>query len=238
MIPVREAALRLDKIAEYWARELKQVRTKSEIHAELVAAVWRGELRALFGPEEVDCAHWLKLINRCREHPGFVLVEAGELIPPSMEEREGTTTIYLTRYVMLPSDPATWTENVITSACRQLAQLPLNVFHSLVRPALRTLGVNKAALADYCDRHGWGRPVFWFGHKPERRRGTPGRPSLMPAVEQLMRGRAQAGQLERTLTAEAKVLSELVKARHPGEQTPGFRAIINSLAGVYRSLCR
>jgi len=63
-----------------------------------------------------------------------------------------------------------------------------------------------------------------------------GRPSLMRAVEQEMRGRAERGELCAKLAEECRVLAAWVREAFPNHQTPGAKAIENGLRSVYWQL--
>lgn len=240
MIPLRESVLRLSQIAKYWARELGGIRTDSEIHAELLGVFWRGILPAVTseGGGRIDPKRMLRAVNLDREHPGFTLVEGADWIPPSKEELpDGGVIIHLQRYIVLPADPALWSDPIIGAACEQLAEVPFEGFNPLVLPGLNALGATKEAIGDFCDQRGYPRPRFWFGTTPERPKSFGGRTSVMREIKAELRRRAEAGQLAPTLREEARALRDWAETNiSAGLQIPQVRAIENALRSEYRRL--
>ena len=240
MIPLADNVLRLSEIAKYWARELGGIRTDSEIHAELLGAFWRGILPAITsaGGGRMDPKRMLHAINLSREHPGFVLVERAGSIPPSKEEQpDGGVVIDLTRYIVLPADPTMWSDEIITAACEQLAEVPFEGFNPLVLPGLYALSATKEATGDFCDQRGYARPRFWFGTTPARPKSFGGRPSVMRQLEAEMRRRQEAGKLALTLHEEATALRKWAETNISGDvQIPQVRSIENALRSEYRRL--
>jgi len=172
MLPIRASVLRLDRTAEYWSRELIRVRTTAEIEGELRSAFWRDELELVYeiSAKAIDREAVLRGINMRRDHPGFTLVDGGEMIPaPAVEDASGGVTIDLRRYIVLPSDPAQWTDEILCSAYDAMAEVELADFDELIKPAIRMFSVTRDALAGYCDRIGCDRPRFWFGAERGRK---------------------------------------------------------------------
>jgi hypothetical protein len=44
MLPLVEAVLTLQEIAEYWSREIDGIRTIDQVYSELLSKFWQGEL--------------------------------------------------------------------------------------------------------------------------------------------------------------------------------------------------
>lgn len=84
--------------------------------------------------------------------------------------------------------------------------------------------VDRAWLVEFCSKQEWNTPEFWFGEKRHKGPSFPGRPSKMAAIVQELRRRADAGELEATLAAEARHLSKWAAERFPEEQTPKPRS--------------
>jgi len=63
-----------------------------------------------------------------------------------------------------------------------------------------------------------------------------GRRSLMRAIAQEMRRRAERGELCAKLAEECRMLAAWAREKFPGHQTPGAKAIENALRSLYRQL--
>src|SRR6266496_3711370 len=112
MLPMRNKVLQLGIIAEYWTREIMGIRTAAEIEAELLAAYWRGDLPVLYegATRSIDRAGMLRAVNLKREHPAFSFIDIAQTIPPrSVKHSDGSVSIDVRRYIVLPSDQAQWT---------------------------------------------------------------------------------------------------------------------------------
>ena len=146
MLPVRKNALRLDAIAEFWSREVSGIRTANEIEVELFGAFWRDELAVVFegAVKPVHRAVVLRLVNSKREHPGFSLVDSANLIPPKVTKHDdGSVTVDARRYIILPSDPAQWLEDVLRSAYEVLADVKLSEFDPIFFPVFEGFAATK-----------------------------------------------------------------------------------------------
>jgi hypothetical protein len=241
MLPLRDRVLRLTQIADHWARELTQIRSQADIHAELLGAFWLGSLPAVVteGGKPYDRANLLRVINLGRgEHPGFVLVENATSVPPAVQDQPGGGALVdLTTYIVLPSDEASWTKAIIAAACQQFARVPFEEFSPLVRPALYALSATKDTLGDFCDQRGYDRPRFWFSAGDKRPRSFAGRPSVMRQIKAEMQRRAKAGQLAPKLREEATALHCWAEENiSDGMQIPQVRAIENALRVEYGAL--
>jgi hypothetical protein len=168
MLPIRDDVLQLEMIAEYWSREIAGARTRAEIHEELLCALWQNELRVFGsrGETPVDRRRLLESVRLKSEHPGFTVVDCIEMIPPGSEEHsDGSITVDVTTYVVLPSDETHWTDDIVESAYRTLAAMSFEDFHDLLKPGLRALSTTREVIAAYCESMGYGLPRFWFGTK-------------------------------------------------------------------------
>ncbi len=241
MLPLRDRVLRLTQIADHWARELSQIRSQADIHAELLGAFWLGSLPAVVreGGEPYDRANLLRAINFAREkHLGFVLVENAASIPPAvLDTPDGGALVDLTTYVVLPADEASWTESIVAAAYQQFAKVPFDEFSPLVLPALYALSATKDALGDFCDQCGYDRPHFWFAAHKKRAKSFGGRPSVMRQIKAEMHKRAEAGQMAPKLREEATALHSWAEKNISDDvQIPQVRAIENALRDEYRAL--
>jgi hypothetical protein len=148
-------------------REL-QVRREYAWHSELISAFWLNELM-VFGPRgepRVDRRRVLESVRLKSEHPGFTVVDSVEIIPPREEEHpDGSLTINLRGYIVLPADEARWTDDMVEAAYRILATMSFEDFHDLLKHGLRAFSTTREALAAYCESMGYDLPRFWFATK-------------------------------------------------------------------------
>jgi hypothetical protein len=243
MLPIHENTLSLRWIAEYWSREIGGLRTTAEVHHELLAAFWRGELGVVGGDDRkiVDRATFLRWVALERDHPGFVLVDSPEEIPPKATMHpDGAVTVDLQTYIALPSDQSLWTDDIVGTACDELAKLSLEDYHDLLKPGVNALRSTRQNLASYCETSAFALPRFWFGSPTGGRhefRSFGGRPSVMRQVEGEMRRRASRRILAPTLREEAKELRLWAEANIDAEkQIPQVGAIENALRRLYKKL--
>src|SRR6266851_4922961 len=105
MLPIRDYALQLEMVAEYWSREIAGVRTMPEIHDELLAAFWHNKLTVFDsgGEARVDRRRLLVSIRLKSKHPGFTLVDRVKMIPPGIEKHpDGSVTVCRMKFIVLP----------------------------------------------------------------------------------------------------------------------------------------
>jgi hypothetical protein len=166
MLPIRDEVLPLHVLAEYWSRELAGIRTAAEIHDELLSAFWQDELM-VFGPSgenRLDRKQILGWLTFQREHPGFIVVDNAESIPPrSQELSNGGLRIDLREYLVIPQDQSHWTEDILSKAYRVLTVMSFEDFHDLLKPGFRAYHTTQLALTEYCHSMGYELPRFWFG---------------------------------------------------------------------------
>jgi hypothetical protein len=240
MLPLRATSLPFDRIAEYWSKQLGQIRSAREIHQELLAAFWHGVLPAHLEGRPRDRRRYLKAVRKCGSHPDFELVESADAIPPGEQELpDGGAVVDLTCYVVLPSDEASWSEAIVEAACEQLAEIPPEGFNELILPGILALHATKENIGRFCDEHGYARPTFWFGQETQsdRPRSFVGRPSVMRQIQDELRRRATAQALAPRLRDEAKLLRTWAETHIPsGQQLPGWQAIENAIRAEYKRL--
>jgi hypothetical protein len=243
MLPIQENVLQLSWIAEYWSREIGGLRTSAEIHHELLAGFWRGKLGLVAGDERktLDRVTFLKCVAPKRDHSGFVLIDSREEIPPKVTTHaDGSVTVDIQTYITLPSDQSRWTDDIVATACDELAKLSWEDYHDLVKPGLNALRSTRQYLASYCESAGYSSPRFWFGSSTGKRnesRSFGGRPSVMRQIEEEMRRRAATRILASTLRKEAKELRIWAEVNIDAEnQLPQFRSIENTLRELYKEL--
>jgi hypothetical protein len=239
MLPIRDYALQLEMIAEYWSREIAGIRTMPEIHDELLAAFWHNKLTVFDsrGEARADRRRLLGSIRLKSEHTGFTVVDSVQMIPPTMEKHpDGGVTVYLMKYVVLPADESGWTDDIVEAAYRTLATISFEDFHDLFKPGLRLLSTTQETLAAYCDSMGYNLPRFWF-----RATKDPvsfgGRPSAMRQIRAEMTRRADRHVLAPTLREEANALLIWAKTNIDEKiQLPQLRSAENALRGSYNKL--
>ena len=243
MLPIQENVLQLSWIAEYWSREIGGLRTSAEIHHELLAGFWRGKLGLVAGDERktLDRVTFLKCVALKRDHPGFVLIDSPEEIPPKVTTHaDGSVTVDIQTYITLPSDQSRWTDDIVATACDELAKLSWEDYHDLVKPGVNALRSTRQNLASYCKTAGYSSPRFWFGSSTGKRnefRSFGGRPSVMRELKAEMGRRANTRILAPTLREEAKELRLWADANIDAEkQIPQVGAIENALRQCYKPL--
>jgi len=132
--------------------------------SDLLRAFWLRELTGVtFSGLLRDPAAILRGIAVQREHPGFALVEREEETSPAVERRPDGGRINLKVRILLPADPAHWTEEIRNRAYADLAQRSISDFADVVKLFLYSLVVQKEDYGAYCDRVDISRPHFWFG---------------------------------------------------------------------------
>jgi hypothetical protein len=164
MLPLRNTVLPLYEIAEYWSRELNDVRHSDDIFDELLAGFWLDKLRVTGsgGNNKVDRLAILREVNRRRVHCGFSLTENWADRPYSEPLPSGGIRIDITHYVILPTDDSAWTDGLVAAAYEQMAMLSFDDFDNLIRPGLLALHTTHDAVREFCDMMGYRLPRFWF----------------------------------------------------------------------------
>jgi hypothetical protein len=99
-------------------------------------------------------------------------------------------------------------------------------------PGAATL-VDREWLAMFCAKKGWPLPSFWFPPDPADARPR-GRPSHMDAILQELERRGEVGELEATVTDQARALNDwAVRQGKPPLRVPSIR---NQISKIYRRL--
>lgn len=150
MIPLPASVLTLCDIAEHWSREIRNIRTADEIFNELLSSFWSGtlEVTGATGKHNVDRHAILKIVNRCREHPGFTLIDNAENVLV-IERAPLGILVDTTNYIILPANESTWTHEVVEAAYARLAKMSFADFDDLIRVTLcRASGSRPATSED------------------------------------------------------------------------------------------
>ena len=174
MLPLVAPVLPLWRIAEYWSREIDDVRPSSEIFHELLSSFWRDTLHVTgaSGTNKVDRRAILRVINRNRLHPRFTLVEETPDHPRLEKSPEGTIIVDVTKYVVLPADDTAWTDTHTKVVYQQMAEMSVDDFDALVKPGFWGFCTTREALKDYCRAMGYRLPRFWFEGEDQSERWT------------------------------------------------------------------
>lgn len=94
--------------------------------------------------------------------------------------------------------------------------------------------LSRDEIRDFCVKQGgWPLPTFWFPPDPEEVKPV-GRPSHMSAILKELERRAEAGELENTVSNEARVLKEWAVAQGYGDLQ--MKSIRNKIGERYREL--
>ncbi|MBF0294531.1 MAG: hypothetical protein HQL96_05020 [Magnetococcales bacterium] len=90
----------------------------------------------------------------------------------------------------------------------------------------------------YFGQMGWAvsSPPKAAAPSPPEAASFSGRPSVMPAVIQEMKRRAEAREMLPVLSREAKHLADWIKQEMPGQQTPTPKTIENALRALFKEL--
>jgi hypothetical protein len=171
MLPLSNSSLPLTEMAAYWSREIGCVRPSAEIFDQLLSDFWLDELQATGadGKKEIDRCHILSLVNRCRAHPGFSLIESSEEGRRLFEHLpSGSVLVDVNDYIVLPADHTTWSEAILGSAYEQMSRVLFDDFADVIRPAFLCFHLSRAALRRYCGEKGYQLPRFWFSGGRDR----------------------------------------------------------------------
>jgi hypothetical protein len=166
MLPLNDPVLSLEEIAEYWSREIGGILTREQVYENLLSNFWRGILfiTDLSGANKIDRVAMLEIVSRSRHQPGVSLLETDDDRPPAVEQMlDGGFRIDPIRYIALPSDVPSWTNDLVEAACTQLATVSFDDFDDQIKTGLKTFCTNKDSLRGFCEAMGWPVPFFWFG---------------------------------------------------------------------------
>lgn len=101
-------------------------------------------------------------------------------------------------------------------------------------PSAETL-IDREFIERFHDKELWKLPDFWFKDLPTGP-SFPGRPSVMSAIVQELEARASRGELEVTLAAQGRALSEWADREFPRHQTPAPGAVENGIRTLFWTL--
>jgi hypothetical protein len=127
MFPIREPALSIVDIADYWSRDIRPSASSNELLSILVSAWWLGEFR---GDSIHSRLQLLKIMfsSKYRDDLGIVFIVGDDPGPPGVELPDKSLEIDLRPQIRVPSsDIDTWDE----AACR-------DAFHALAGATKRS----------------------------------------------------------------------------------------------------
>ena len=165
MFPLRDAALSVSQIAEYWSRELPGSPPARETLDRLLSAFWAGDVGAtLPGRSDDESRHkLLHMIRRAAPLPGILVAPSLSDFPPAVvEEPDGGATVDFLSRVVLPAGDGAIDEATATAAFDVLAETEIEDYGETIAPVLYALEVERDELARYCEEHGFPLPKFWF----------------------------------------------------------------------------
>lgn len=171
MYPLRYPQLPLPSVAHEWARELPQKPSEETVMSHLMNAIWRSELilRRPTTGEPITPEDLLKWVLLAQDHPGFTICERGETRSSSFTELpDGSAKIDFHPVILLPSDPARWTEEQQRAAIDVLSHCALSDFAEPFQIGVWSLDVTRDDFASYCRSAGFPLPPFWFGKQTVR----------------------------------------------------------------------
>jgi hypothetical protein len=172
MLPLIAPVLPLCDIAAYWGREIGNVRSAGQNFDELLSSFWTDSLHVtgFSGKNKINRVAILKLVNRRRIHRGFLLIDTADERPRLERLPSGGIVVDLMRYVMLPADDATWTDDLVDAAYQHMARTSFGDFDDLIAPGFLLLCTTREGLSSYCRTMGYSPPRFWFGPESARQR--------------------------------------------------------------------
>jgi hypothetical protein len=160
MLPVSSAALlTMDRIADYWSREIKPQMSKGEVYDALVKAWWRGEFAEAFGPRRCDLVRALYATRGS----GPIFVVHGRETQPSITMLEGGgAQVDLSPHIPLPNSlPDSWTDDLCTDAFNAIAASWNERAFAVIAPSVLSVGLDSRSFFQWTALQGYPRPTFW-----------------------------------------------------------------------------
>lgn len=199
---VRADRLDLTAIADRWSREITPPATFAEVFAALLGAYWRGELENGPAPEYPARPERLTLLQSMssrRQLDGRPLFLApGEAAPPQITDYpDGGCFVDNRLRIVLPTDPASWTDETADAAMRALAEnaeavvndglgSALDAYDDLFKPILAGIEVSREAFHRWASDRGVAIPAFW-GKPPASTRADVAVPEIEIGLSELTR---------------------------------------------------
>jgi len=164
MFPIAEATLSLDKIAEYWSREIHPRASSNELLGILVSAWWLGELR---GDSVHSRLQLLKMMltSKYRDDLGIIFIVGNDAGPPPVDLPDESLEIDLRPQIRVPSSNV---ESLDEAACR-------DAFHALAEitktssiksywefgVSLPSIKLTYEEFSTWCAKRSYDVPKFW-----------------------------------------------------------------------------
>ena len=201
MFPIAEATLSLDKIAEYWSREIHPRASSNELLGVLVSAWWLGELR---GDSVHSRLQLLKMMltSKYRDDLGIIFIVGNDAGPPPVDLPDESLEIDLRPQIRVPSSNI---ESLDEAACR-------DAFHALAEitktssiksywefgVSLPSIKLTYEEFSTWCAKRSYDVPKFWKS-----------RDQLVPPQERKIWQAKPGKRLTTTEAAVVKAMNEL-----------------------------
>ena len=151
--------LSLFEIAELWSREIKLLRTQSELLEDLGKAWWRGEFQSR---TEVTRLKALRALFRTRQAELSFWVEGSEMPRTTWEHPDGSVDVLRLSPIPVPSaDPGAWVDGECLSAYAAIAQDWPDEAFDIVEPVVRGIILTSQDFACWVANFGYSQPTFW-----------------------------------------------------------------------------
>jgi hypothetical protein len=229
MFPIScDRALSIQRIAEYWSREIRPPASPRELREEIIKAWWRRELVVPGGPEPIDV---LRSLHKTVDRNKVLFIAPTDVAPPvSVAHEDGSVTVDVRIRIRVPSgSPESWIEENCDEGMAAIAESWDEAAFQPIATGLTAIKLTVTQFSAWTKARGFKRPRFW-AHPGRARPASPRRLSDKSArrfAEQYIHGEgakaSQAG-LEKSALA-----SGYVGARDALRQA--FKAIRSS-AGI------
>jgi hypothetical protein len=161
MFPIAEATLSLERIAEYWSREIRPPASWQEIFHTLEKAWWLGEFRAHSAHSRLQFLKAMFTSMRHRNDLGIVFI-AGDSGPLPVELPEGSQEVDLRYKIRVPSsNTETWDEAACRDAFQSLAEISSTNSYPEFAVGLSSIQLSYEEFSAWCKKRGFSMPTFW-----------------------------------------------------------------------------
>jgi hypothetical protein len=153
MFPIAKAALSLDKIAEYWSREIQPPASWQEIFHTLESAWWLGEFRAHSAHSRLQLLKNMFTSMRHRDDLGIVFI-VGDCAGPQEAD--------LRYEIRVPSNNTeTWDEAACRGAFQALAEISSTESYPEFVVVLTLIQLSYEEFSTWCTKRVFSMPTFW-----------------------------------------------------------------------------
>ena len=229
MFPIAEATLSLDKIAEYWSREIHPRASSNELLGILVSAWWLGELR---GDSVHSRLQLLKMMftSKYRDHLGIIFIVGDDAGPgpPQIDLPDGSIEIDARPEIRVPSSNIeSWDEAACRDAFPALAELTEGSSIESYREFAVLLPSIKLTYGEFNTwrrSRGYPKPKFWRSQLKKSKPGRPAEYNWDGVKAQLRIYVSQYGPVQ-TLGELLQKCGEFACDLHPAKSTPNDKTI-------------